>query len=111
MNLKINNKTYITMMSTTKCKVWVLMAGMLFCMGNARAQADVAKNNNELQQKAGEWVAALALTDQGKIKRVEEAVTQHLTAVRDWHNAHAVTQTPEASIPLRAMLSVIWTGK
>jgi hypothetical protein len=59
----------------------------------------MARSNAELERKAADWVASLDLKDDGKAKRVRDAVTIHLVAVRDWHNSHPFTLTPAGINP------------
>ena len=51
------------------------------------------------EKKAAEWTASLQLTDAAKAKRVQDAITVHLVAVRDWHNSHPFTLTPAGINP------------
>jgi hypothetical protein len=59
----------------------------------------MARSNAELERKAADWVASLDLKDDAKAKRVRDAVTIHLVAVRDWHNSHPFTLTPAGIDP------------
>jgi hypothetical protein len=59
----------------------------------------MARSNAELERKAADWVASLDLKDDAKAKRVRDAVTIHLVAVRDWHNSHPFTLTPAGINP------------
>jgi len=52
-----------------------------------------------LENKASEWVTSLKLSDDAKAQRVKSAIAIHLTAVRDWHNSHPFTMTPEGINP------------
>lgn len=54
---------------------------------------------DELQQKAQRWVEGLKLNDEAKVVKVEQAITTHLIAVRDWHNSHPFTQVPAGLNP------------
>jgi len=58
-----------------------------------------AKPVAELEKKASEWTNALQLNDAGKVQRVQAAILTHLTAVRDWHNAHPFSLTPAGINP------------
>jgi hypothetical protein len=58
-----------------------------------------ARSNAELESKAADWVTSLDLKDHAKAKRVQDAVTIHLIAVRDWHNSHPFTLTPAGINP------------
>lgn len=51
-------------------------------------------------QKAAEWVASLNLADAGKEARVKTVIAAHLTAVRDWHNAHPASTVPAGINPI-----------
>jgi hypothetical protein len=68
---------------------------------SSKLSADEAMtgSNAELERKTADWVASLDLKDDGKAKRVQEAVTIHLIAVRDWHNSHPFTLTPAGINP------------
>jgi hypothetical protein len=59
----------------------------------------MARSNAELERKAADWVASLDLKEDAKAKRVRDAVTIHLVAVRDWHNSHPFTLTPAGINP------------
>ncbi|MCH5720210.1 DUF3826 domain-containing protein [Niabella hibiscisoli] len=63
-------------------------------MTSGQAIAQASADNQELQKKASEWVNDLKLSDEGKKQKVQTAITQHLTAVRDWHNEHPVKDNP-----------------
>jgi hypothetical protein len=52
-----------------------------------------------LENKAAEWVTSLKLNDEVKAQKVKSAIAAHLTAVRDWHNSHPYTMTPEGINP------------
>jgi len=52
-----------------------------------------------LERKAGEWVTALKLNDETKTQKVKTAIAIHLTEVKDWHNSHPYTMTPEGINP------------
>jgi hypothetical protein len=59
----------------------------------------MTRSNAELERKAADWVASLELKDDAKAKRIQDAVTIHLIAVRDWHNSHPFTLTPAGINP------------
>jgi len=52
-----------------------------------------------LESKASEWVVSLKLTDDAKAQKVKSAIATHLTAVKEWHNSHPYTMTPEGINP------------
>jgi len=52
-----------------------------------------------LENKAAEWTASLKLNDEVKAQRVKTAIAIHLTEVKDWHNDHPYTMTPEGINP------------
>jgi hypothetical protein len=52
-----------------------------------------------LEKKASEWVASLKLSDDAKAQKIRSAIATHLTAVKDWHNSHPFTMTPEGINP------------
>jgi len=58
------------------------------------------KSDAQLQKKASEWTASLALNDPAKEARVTALIATHLTAVRDWHNDHPASTVPEGINPL-----------
>lgn len=57
------------------------------------------KSDPAILKRAAAWVAELGLTDPAKSERVRTAIATHLTAVRDWHNAHPYTTVPEGTNP------------
>ncbi|MBN2165148.1 MAG: DUF3826 domain-containing protein [Marinilabiliaceae bacterium] len=57
------------------------------------------KQINEQEKKATEWVQSLNLSDKEKEQRIIKVVTNHLTAVRNWHNEHPATTVPEGINP------------
>lgn len=61
--------------------------------------AQQAGADTELRNKASEWVSALALPEKSKENKVTEALVTHLTAVRDWHNAHPTSEVPAGINP------------
>lgn len=67
-----------------------------FCVAIASGKvlAQGPTDNQELQKKATEWVNDLKLSDENKKQKVQAAITQHLTEVSDWHNAHPVKENP-----------------
>lgn len=58
-----------------------------------------AKSDADIEAKATEWVKALNLNDAAKEARVRNAIATHLKAVRDWHNAHPLTEVPAGINP------------
>lgn len=56
--------------------------------------------SEETLTKAKEFVAALNLTDAAKKTAVENVVATHLTAIRDWHNAHPSSTVPDGINPV-----------
>jgi hypothetical protein len=52
-----------------------------------------------LENKASEWVTSLKLNDEAKAQRIKAAIAIHLTAVKDWHNNHPFTMTPDGINP------------
>lgn len=79
-----------------KLNIWALV--LLLATAPCMAQAP-AENKDEIVIKAREWVTALQLNDAVKIKKVEAAITEHLVAVRDWHNEHPASLIPDAINP------------
>ena len=52
-----------------------------------------------LENKASEWAASLKLNDDAKTQKVKTAIGTHLTDVKEWHNSHPFTLTPEGINP------------
>jgi ribosomal protein S24E len=46
-----------------------------------------------------EWVTSLKLNDASKKQKVKSAIATHLTSVKEWHNSHPFTLTPEGINP------------
>lgn len=61
--------------------------------------AAIQKANAEIDKKAGEWVASLALNDAAKTQRITNVIATHLKAVRDWNNTHPYTTVPAGINP------------
>lgn len=57
------------------------------------------KSDRDQEAKAAEWVESLNLSDAKKIDRVEKVISDHLKAVRDFHNSHPYTEIPEGINP------------
>ena len=82
--------------------ILALLAGMLL-PAVVKAQENVKTGTaarSEQELKAAGWVSSLNLGDPEKEKRVTAVVAAHLTAVRDWHNAHPASTVPEGINPL-----------
>ncbi|MCM8568446.1 DUF3826 domain-containing protein [Gramella jeungdoensis] len=90
-------------------KIYLLLV-FIFCLNLSEIYAQIktdpddvsqrrAKSNQDQQAKAKEWVASLELKDEARITRVENVITTHLIAVRDWHNSHPYTQVPAGINP------------
>lgn len=90
-------------------KIYLLLV-FIFCLNLSETYAQTktdpddvserrAKSNQDQQAKAKEWVASLELKDEARINRVENVITTHLIAVRDWHNSHPYTQVPAGINP------------
>ena len=66
-----------------------------FMLKVAMAQESTGPNaDTETEKKASEWVTSLQLKDKVKERKVQDAISIHLTAVRDWHNSHPYTLVP-----------------
>jgi len=61
--------------------------------------AQQAMVDTELEKKAAEWTGSLQLGNEAKTQKVKEAIATHLGLVRDWHNSHPFTMTPEGINP------------
>ncbi len=81
-----------------KLNTWVVVLMLIGTTCLAQAPAE-NKDNDEIAGKAREWVMTLQLNDAVKIKKVEAAITEHLVAVRDWHNEHPASLIPDAINP------------
>ncbi|WP_374163405.1 DUF3826 domain-containing protein [Arcticibacter sp. MXS-1] len=57
------------------------------------------KADDEQEQKAAEWVAALNLNDAAKEGRLKQVIATHLNAIRDWHNEHPFSTVPAGINP------------
>jgi len=77
-------------------KTFLLACFSSVCIGT---QAQDTTGNAEIRKKAAEWTAGLSLADQTKTAKVEQAITVHLIAVRDWHNSHPGTMVPSGINP------------
>ncbi|MBS1502805.1 MAG: DUF3826 domain-containing protein [Bacteroidetes bacterium] len=55
---------------------------------------------SDVREQAAQYVAVLNLTDTAKASRVTLVIAKHLIAVRDWHNNHPYTLTPEGINPI-----------
>jgi hypothetical protein len=55
--------------------------------------------DSALERKANEWVTSLKLNDETKAQKIKTAIAIHLTEVKDWHNTHPYTMTPEGINP------------
>lgn len=56
--------------------------------------------DEENLKKATEWVASLNLADAAKEANVKTVIAEHLTAVRNWHNAHPASTVPAGINPV-----------
>lgn len=83
------------------CTILAIAAALTFSI-NSYAQNNTAtdKSKVDIDTKATEFVAALNLTDAAKGARVKTVIAAHLTAVREWHNGHPYTLTPEGINPI-----------
>ncbi|MET0395180.1 MAG: DUF3826 domain-containing protein [Chitinophagaceae bacterium] len=81
--------------------LFIAPAGYGQAPDSIKIKADEAtlKANAEADKKAGEWVAALQLSDEAKEKRVSEAIATHLKLIRDWNNSHPFTTVPAGINP------------
>ena len=85
-------------MKQISCCVIVFI--MTLMTGRVIAQESINKNaDTTTEKKAFEWVASLQLKDDGKAKKVQDAIAIHLAAVRDWHNSHPFTLVPAGINP------------
>ena len=91
-------------------KIYLLLV-FIFCLNLSETHAQTkpdpndvsqrrAKSNQDQVAKAKEWVASLELKDEASRARVENVITAHLIAVRDWHNSHPYTQVPAGINPI-----------
>jgi hypothetical protein len=86
------------------CSIAVIFSLNTYAQTNNAATADTktteTKSKSDPDVKAAQWVASLNLNDPAKEARVTAVITTHLTAVRDWHNNHPYTLTPEGINPI-----------
>jgi hypothetical protein len=85
------------------CAVCVALLSAVTFSFPARADTPAsagAKSDAEQQQRAAEWVRSLHLNDPAREARVQEVITTHLKAVRDWHNDHPFTGVPAGINPV-----------
>jgi len=66
---------------------------------NRKADAKI-NSNLEVEKKAADWTSTLNLKDDAKDIRVQNVISKHLKAVRDWHNEHPYTTVPEGINPI-----------
>ncbi|MBI5422707.1 MAG: DUF3826 domain-containing protein [Opitutae bacterium] len=84
---------------------WMRLATLALALVGAsvlRAEAPAAapqKFEPAIFKRAAAWVGELGLTDPAQAERVRTVIATHLTAVRDWHNAHPYTTVPEGVNP------------
>lgn len=76
-----------------------ITSAICLCFAFSCVQSQDTTGNAELKKKATEWVSELSLQDETKATQVQQAVTIHLTAVRDWHNSHPHTMVPAGMNP------------
>lgn len=77
-----------------KLKKSISLIALSITIASGQLCAQAPADNQELQKKAAEWVNELKLSDEVKKQKVQTAIAQHLTEVRDWHNAHPVKDNP-----------------
>ncbi|UOQ97818.1 DUF3826 domain-containing protein [Hymenobacter sp. 5317J-9] len=65
----------------------------------APSAAASGKADQEIEKKAADWVASLNLNDARKQAAVQQVIVTHLTAIRDYHNAHPYTEMPAGLNP------------
>jgi len=85
--------------------VLAIVTSSVVCYGQSNEASHTtiqanSKSQQDAETKAAQCVAALSLTDTVKANRVKTIITTHLTAVRDWHNSHPYTSTPEGINPV-----------
>jgi hypothetical protein len=76
----------------------IISVAVVFIMAKPVMGQQVA-TDTALENKASVWVASLKLNDDSKAQKLKSAITTHLTAVKDWHNSHPYTMTPEGINP------------
>lgn len=76
-----------------------IISAIWLCFAFSCVQSQDTTGNAELKKKATEWVSELNLQDESKLTQVQQAVTIHLGAVRDWHNSHPHTMVPAGMNP------------
>lgn len=73
----------------------IIAIALMSVATQAQTTADV-----EIEKKAAEWVASLALNDAQKDTRVKNLIVTHLVTVRNWHNEHPASTVPEGINPV-----------
>lgn len=85
-------------------KTCLLVAGVTLAVitsacGSLQARQLQRDPGPDQLKKASEWVASLQLHDPVREARVTSLIANQLTEVRNWHNAHAYTGTPQGINP------------
>ncbi|MGF7231079.1 DUF3826 domain-containing protein [Arachidicoccus sp.] len=81
-------------------KVFGLAVFCFAIIANTGVEAQTsAKDKQEIQAKAGNWVASLNLNDKAKEASVTNIIAAHLEAVRNWNNTHSYTTVPAGINP------------
>jgi len=57
------------------------------------------KADEEVNKRAEEWVASLALNDKAKETEVKTLIVTHLKTIRDWNNDHPASTVPAGINP------------
>jgi hypothetical protein len=63
-------------------------------------QKDNTRSDQQLENRAADWVKTLNLGDAEKDARVAAVIASHMKAVRDWHNEHPLTTVPAGINPV-----------
>ncbi|MGF1924880.1 MAG: DUF3826 domain-containing protein [Bacteroidia bacterium] len=79
----------------TKLPLSVLIAFFIVITASAQTTADT-----EIDKKAREWIASLALNDKQKEVRLTSVIVKHLTTIRNWHNEHPASTVPDGINPV-----------
>jgi hypothetical protein len=94
-----NIKWGLSIQINNKIKMKILKRMLVIVLVTIITKPGIAQVDTALEKKATEWTAALQLTGNAKMQKIQNAILTHLTAVRDWHNNNPFTMVPEGIDP------------
>lgn len=98
MKCKADN-TFLNPDNTTNMKLkYIFMPVALLSVALLKAQTNQAIDE-ELLKKAAGWTTTLQLNNTAKEQAVQQAIAQHLTAVKNWHDTHPADNIPDGINP------------